>query len=513
MASKPKSMDTIRMVLKLAEAGCKIKEIERRTGISRNTIRKYLRLLSGHKSKELSAESLSRLLIESDTTNNKGRRYNALVVHFKNASGDLKKTGVTRHLLWLEYKEQEPDGYSYSQYCDHLKRFLDNADVVMHLEHQPGHETMIDFAGDKLSYIDRDTGEVVPCPVFVATLPFSGLTYCIAVPCQRTWEVVHCINQTAYYMGGMSKIVLGDNMRTLVTRTDRYDPVFTELCYQLGTYYGNVFQATRPGKPRDKAMVENHVKIVYQQVFAPLRKQTFYSLEALNAAILERVDFLNRKPYKGTSASRMSIFLEQEKQHMLALPAQEFVMKKKVVLTVQRNYHVQLSEDHHYYSVPYQYVGQKVDVLYDSRCVEIYLKNERIAVHTRMGQHRAYHTIADHMPSSHQHVQQERGFTQADFLLKAEKIGPCTLEAIRCVLESSFYCEQNYKSCNGVLMLAKKYGTDRLEAACNRVLKGSRVNYTLIRNILEKSMDKLQEEEVPHATLFHENLRGANHYQ
>ena len=513
MASKPKTMDTLLVVLKLAEGGCKIKEIERRTGIARNTIRKYLRLLNGRIFTELTSTELHSLLYESDYTEVKNERHKILLDHFKRSSHELKQTGVTRQLLWLEYKESNPQGYEYSQYCEHLKAFHHNKDVVMHLDHIPGQEMMIDYAGDKISYVDTETGEIIKCDVFVATLPFSGLTYCIAAHHQRTQDVLYCIGEALRYFGGISKIILCDNMKTLVTRSDRYEPQFTDLCYQLSAHYGNVFQATRPAKPRDKGMVENHVKIVYQQVYAPLRKTVFYSLEELNAALLSHITLLNNKSYKGSSCSRLSLFVEQEKEQLLSLPCQVFVMKRKVTLTVQRNYHIQLTEDHHYYSVPYIHVGLKVDVLYDQHSIEVYLNNERVALHRRSGQHSCYHTNPEHMPSNHQHVASQRGFTKEDFLLKAEKIGPSTLAAIHRVLQSSFYPEQNYKACNGVLMLAKKYGSDRMEATCSRVLQGSRVNYTLIRNILVNGMDKIQDVPSTQTTIFHENIRGSQHYK
>lgn len=513
MASKPKTMDTLLVVLKLAEGGSKIKEIERRTGVARNTIRKYLRLLDGRNFSKLSTSELNTLLYENDNTLFKSQRYQILVDHFKNSTGELKQTGVTRQILWLEYKDSNPEGFSYSQYCEHLKAFQHNKDVVMHLEHIPGQEMMIDYAGDKISYIDTDTGEVIQCDVFVATLPFSGLTFCIAAHHQRTQDVLHCIGEALRYFGGVSKIILCDNMKTLVTRSDRYEPLFTDLCYQLGAHYGNVFQATRPSKPRDKGMVENHVRIVYQQVYAPLRKTIFYSLGELNAALLSRINLLNNKSYKGSSFSRLSLFIEQEKEHLLSLPSQSFVMKRKVTLTVQRNYHIQLTEDHHYYSVPFIHVGLKVDVLYDQHSIEVYLNNERVALHRRSGQHSSYHTDPEHMPSHHQHIASQRGFTKEDFLLKAEKIGPSTLAAIQRVLQSSFYPEQNYKACNGVLMLAQKYGAERMEATCSRILQGSRVNYTLIRNILVNGMDKIQDVPSAQTTIIHENIRGSQHYK
>ena len=513
MASKPKSMDTLLEVLKLAEGGYKIKAIERTTGVARNTIRKYLRLLNGRKVDSLSKGELAALLYENDFTELKSERHQFLLDHFKSCSSELKGTGVTRQLLWQEYKEAHAQGYSYSQYCEHLRIYLENKEVVMHLEHVPAQEMMIDYAGDKMSYVDRETGEIIACNVFIATLPFSGLTFCMATQYQKLQDVLYSIGEALKYFGGVSKIVLSDNMKTLVTRSNRYEPVFTDLCHQLSAHYGNVFQATRPAKPRDKGMVEGHVRIVYQQVYAPLRKITFYSLEGLNMALRERIELLNNKPYKNSTQSRWSIYLDREKEYMIPLPVSAFEMKNKVTLKVQRNYHVQLSEDHHYYSVPYIHVGEKVEVLYDQHSIEIYLHHQRIAIHHRTAQHSCYHTQGDHMPSNHQHIASERGFTKEDFLLKAQKIGPSTLAAIERVLQSSFYPEQNFKSCNGVLMLVKKYGAERMEAACSRVLMGSRVNYTLIRNILLHGMDKVPPAPPSQPALFHENIRGSQHYQ
>jgi transposase len=513
MASKPITMETLLEVIKLSETGCRIKEIQRRTGLARNTIRKYLRLLGDRSRAGLPTSELAAILYESDSTTARSERYNQLVTHFKNSCGDLRSTGVTRELLWVEYRDAFPNGYGYSQYCEHLKSFLNRQDVVMHLEHIPGQEMMIDFAGDKSYYIDTATGELIGCEVFVATLPFSGLTFCIAVYHQRIEDVAFCMGEAVRYFGGISKIVLGDNMKTLVTKTDRYEPDFTALCHQLSQHYGNVFQAARPAEPRDKAMVESHVRFVYRQVYAPLRKRLFYSIDEINAAFRQRMDIMNNKPYKNSTFSRWSLYEQQEKKHMLSLPSQTFVIKKKTTLTVQRNYHIQLWEDHHYYSVPYIHVGKKVTVLYDQRTVEIYLNHERIAIHQRTSQRSCYHTQTDHMPSGHQHVALQRGFTSEDFLLKAGKIGPSTLAAIELVLKSSFYPEQNYKSCNGVLMLEKKYGSERLEAACTRVLLGTRVNYTMIRNILHNGMDKQPATPGHTPVVIHDNIRGSKHYQ
>lgn len=383
----------------------------------------------------------------------------------------------------------------------------------MHLEYQASDMIMIDFAGKKQHYADPSTGERIACEVFVAILPFSGLIFCYAVHSQQTADFTQCINSMLKFYGGVPATILCDNLKTAVTRPDRYEPQFTDICQQLSEHYNTTFSATRPYSPRDKAMVERAVNIVYTHVYAPLRNRDFTSLASLNAAMQEQLVLLNNKTYKNTRFSRWYFFEQQERSLLKVLPSEPFSSKKVVMLTVQRNYHVQLTEDHRYYSVPYQHVGKKVKVLYDSKVVEVYLNQERIAVHVRKNHNKAYTTLAEHMPPHHQRMQQIKGFNRDDLLTQASRIGKSTLEAATLMLQNSIYIEQNYKACFGMLMLNKKYGAARLEAACTRALQGSRVNYSMIKNILERGLDK--QLTLPDAPPLpeHDNIRGKDHYQ
>jgi hypothetical protein len=260
-------------------------------------------------------------------------------------------------------------------------------------------------------------------------------------------------------------------------------------------------------------MVERAVNIVYNHVYGPLRNRDFTSLAALNAAMHEQLVLLNDKPYKNTPYSRRYFFEQQERHLLKTLPGEPFSSKKVVQLTVQRNYHIQLSEDHRYYSVPYQYVGKKVKVLYDAKVVEVYLEAERIALHMRKNHNKAYTTLAEHMPPHHQQMQQIKGWNRDDLLAQASRVGPSTRQAVALMLENSIYIEQNYKACFGMLMLQKKFTAVRLEAACSRALQGSRVNYTMIKNILERGLDKQLTLPVPPPLPDHDNIRGKDHYQ
>lgn len=516
MAQKPIAMEYLKQILQLQKDGVPIREMARRTGISRNSVRKYLSLIgtADGQPEVTDHKTLAEKAYGSDTVVHDANRFQELIDHFGYAQGELSKTGVTRQLLWQEYIQQHPDGYVYSHYCYHLSVYLKNRDLSMHLEYQPADMIMIDFAGKKQYYIDISTGEQIPCEVFVAILPFSGLIFCYAVHSQQTADFTQCINAMLKFYGGVPSTILCDNLKTAVTRPNRYEPVFTDICHQLSEHYGTTFSATRPYSPRDKAMVERAVNIVYNHVYGPLRHRQFHSLQALNSALQEQLGLLNNKAYKKTPYSRWYYYEQQERALLKALPGEPFSPKKVATLTVQRNYHIQLTEDHRYYSVPFRYVGKKVKVLYDSGTVEIYLDLERIALHPRQKRHQsAYTTLDDHMPPNHGRMKQIKGFNRDDLLAMAGRVGPATTQAATTMLQNNPYIEQNYKACFGMLMLQKKYGVARLEAACSRVLQGTKVNYTMIKNILERGLDQQLALPVAPPLPEHNNIRGKDHYQ
>lgn len=516
MAQKPIAMEQIKQILQLWTDGVGIREMARRIGISRNTVRKYLETIQKadpvNLEKEKADQTLAEIAYNNDSLSHDIERLKQLTIHLQYAREELKKTGVTRQILWKEYIQQHPDGYAYSHYCYHFKQLLKNQDLVMHLEYKAADTLMIDFAGKKLSYIETSTGEIIDCQIFISILPFSGLIFCHAVHSQQTTDFTICINEMLLFYCGAPATILCDNLKTAVIRPDRYEPVFTDVCLQLSEHYSTTFSATRSYSPRDKAMVERAVNIVYVNIYAPLRKIQFTSLTALNRAIKERLILLNDKPYKNTPYSRRYFFDQQESHLLKLLPGTPYNPKKVVTLTVQRNYHIQLSEDRRYYSVPYKFVGKKVKVLYDQTFLEIYLDLDRIALHKRTTKG-SYVTLKEHMPPNHSRMQQIKGFNRDDLLAQALRIGEQTHQVASIILQSSIYMEQNYKSCFGMLMLHKKHGYPRLNAACTRALLSPRINYTMIKNILEKGLDKQQEAESAPPIPPHENIRGADYYQ
>lgn len=513
-------MQQIRLILQAHSRGEKIRAIARGTGLDRNTVRAYLRRCLAHEPDPLvllalSDEELSVIAYEAAEEKNVDERLADFEKRLPGWSAELGKVGVTRQLLWEEYRQANVDGYGYTQFCERLKAYVRSQDGVMHFEHKAGEKLMIDFAGKMLSYVEPQSGEVVSCPVFIAVLPYSGYSYAEALPSQRQEDFIGAIANAFAYLGGVPACGLIDNLKSGVKRANRYEPAFTELLEQLSLHYGCTFMATRVAKPRDKPHVEREVQLAYQRIYAPLRNVQFSSRQGLNQGIRCQLAKHHRQPFQRKEGGcRLELFEQHERPLLGALPAGAFEVKYCVKAKVQRNYHIVIGQDWHYYSVPHEHIGKKVQVVYTSREVEVYYQNRRIALHVRSRIAYGYTTLPGHMPPAHRHYLEQRGWTGEYFLDKARQIGPCCLLAIEQILSAKLFIEQTYNSCLGVIRLAGKYGAGRLETACSRALRGHRINYGTIHNILKHNLDKLEQ---PPGELSpipqHDNIRGPQAYQ
>lgn len=521
MANKPKRMDQIRQIISVYNKTGSLKRTAQQTKISRNTVRSYVRKiealgLNADLIGAMSDEELSSHLYEQQSFEQE-KRHRLFRDQVDDWIKELRKVGVTRQLLWEEYKCKQPKGFEYSQFCERLKKEVQRRDLTLSLDHTPAEAVMVDFTGSKFPWINKQTGEVIYCEVLIAVLPHSQYTYAVAVSSQRIEDFISAINLVFLFLGGLPKVLLSDNLKSYVTRANRYEPKFTQLCEQLAAHYAIDIQATRPRKPRDKASVENAVSNAYRRIYAPLRHEQFYSEKEINIAFEEQLKILNNRSYQKKSGSRQSIFDTYEKELLRPIPADLFEIKKLTKAKVQKNYHIVLGETNNYYSVHYQYVGQTVEVMYTSSYVEIYLKGQRIAFHARLQNldgHR-YQTHSDHMPQSHQEWLKVQGYKAADFIRQADHIGPNTKWAIEFVLRSKIHEEQTYKSCLGIIRLASHYSTNRLEAACLRCKeKANTVSYTMLNNILIKKMEGLPNDssDINEPLPSHDNIRGRSAY-
>jgi transposase/DNA-binding CsgD family transcriptional regulator len=520
MANKRKTMLQIRKVIQLLANGCSEREVSRLAGIHRKTVRDYHSRIkqSGKEPAELlrmKDAELAALVYPPEPEAVMTARSEVLEAQMEHYLKELKRPGVTRQLLWIEYQRDNPDRYSYSRFCERLSHYESARQPTMHLEHSPGDVYQFDFAGKPLYYLDSQSNLPVACPVLVCNLPYSSFGYVEPLASAKLEHLVPAMNRAVAYLGGVPRNMLTDNMAQIVTRSNRYEPTFTAVAEQWALHNNTNLKATRRAKPKDKPSVEKAVDLTYQHVYAPMRNEVFYSLEALRDRVWELHDqWMNRPMYK-YQPSRRQRFEQEEKPLLRPLPDEPYVYKHRASAKVKKNYHVILGEDWHQYSVPYQYIGRQVTLVYDDQAVEIFLELHRIAIHRRNYRRNGYTTLAEHMPESHRRYKEQRGWTHEDFTRRASLIGEHTRQAIELLLKSRTFMEQTYDGCLGVLRLGDKYGKDRLEAACRRASQAPRVTYRTILNILENNQDKIPIMNTPNALVIpeHENIRGPQAYK
>jgi len=519
MANKPIRMVQVRRIIQLKSEGVSKYMISKTLGIHRTTLEGYLRKLeSTGKSYETLLEHSDQKLVDIVyTVSNAYKpdgRLKELEKQFKSFLKQLKYTGVTRRTLWEEYKEAYPEGYGYTQFCEHFARYLLRTKATMHFDHRPGEFLQVDFAGKLLYIVDHQTGEMIPCPVLICVLPFSNYPYIEALLSARQEHLFGALNRCVEYFGGVTRNTLSDNMKQYVLKNERYEFRFSEMVDQWSAHYGTNLIATRPAKPKDKPSVESNVYIGYLRIYARLRHEIFYSLFDLNKRIRELMEKHIHIPFQKLPGTRYEVFTNQEKPFLKPLPAELFIVKHTTKGKVQMNYHVLLGEDKHFYSAPYRYIGKNTKIIYDEDNVEIFIGFERIAIHKRNYRMGGYTTLKEHMPENHLRYRETLGWDAEYFLSLAAKIGDSSVDVFKMVLASKEFIQQTYLSCKGLKRLSERYGSQRFEAACRRALRGSRVNYGMIKNILEKNLDK---QEDPQGELFtipkHDNIRGEDSYQ
>lgn len=424
------------------------------------------------------------------------------------ASLELRRKGVTRQLLWQEYIEQNPGGLSYSRYCELYYVWVKKARLSMRQEHKAGEKLFVDFAGTTIAVYDAKTGLARPSQIFVATWGASNCTYAEAtwsqdLPC---WTAAHV--HAFEFFGCVPHIVVPDNLKSGVTTPCRYDPDLNETYAELSRHYGFAVIPAHVRKPKHKAKVEFSVLLVTRWIIAALRKRKFFSLEELNAAILELLVRLNAKPFQKLPGSRQSVFLGLDKPTALPLNAARYVYAEVVKARVNIDYHVAL--DDHFYSVPFQLRGEQIRARMTMATIEILHKNRRIHTHRRSYKKWDYTTLADHMPKAHRaHAQ----WTPTRIIEWASKTGPKTATLVRTIIEEKSHPEQGYRAALGIIRLGERYGIDRLEAAAARALAFGAHRYKYVKSILERQLDGgLTPPPPPSVPLAHENIRGGNYY-
>jgi transposase len=423
---------------------------------------------------------------------------------------ELKRAGVTLHLLWEEYREaHKEDGYGYSQFCEIYRRWERKLKPSMRQIHLAGEKTFVDYSGKRPHVVDPKTGEAIPVELFVAALGASGYTYAEATPTQQLHDWIAAHVNAVEYFGGVTELWVPDQLRSAVTRPCRYEPGVNRTYQELASHYGAVVVPARPGKARDKAKVESMVQVTQRWILARLRNRTFFTLADLNAAIRVLLGDLNERRMQKIGKSRRELWEQLDRPALKPLPERRYEQAEWKTCRVNIDYHVDV--ERHLYSVPYQLIRELVEARFTNSVVEIYFKGRRVASHPRRYDHQPA-TVAEHMPSSHRaHAE----WTPSRLIHWAEKTGPATGRVVAGILERRRHPEQGYRACLGLMRLGRLYGGARLEAACERAEHLRAYDYRTVKNILTSAQDRLPFDDdaaATNVTPTHDNIRGEDYY-
>ena len=419
------------------------------------------------------------------------------------------RKNVTLQLLWEEYKQAYPLGYNYSWYCELYRQWQHQLDVVLRQEHRAGEKMFVDHAGQTVPVTDPKTGVVREAYVFVAVLGASSYTYAEATWTRNLWDWIHSHIRAFEFFQGTSCLVIPDNWKSGVKTPCYYEPELNRTYGDLAIHYGVGIMPARPYRPRDKAKAEVGVQVVQRWVLAALRKRQFFDLAALNEAILELIHKLNQRPFRKLPGSRAELYQNLERPALQPLPLQPFVFAEWKKTRVNLDYHVEV--DKHYYSTPYQLVGKEVEVRSTRGTVEIIYQGKRIASHIRSSQPHVPSTLPEHRPKSHQQYLQ---WTPSRIIDWAGSVGPFAARLVEFIIADKPHPEMGYRSALGVIRLSRKYGAERLEAACTRAVRFKLYRYQSVKSMLECGLDRqpLPELVSPPSIVAHENLRGPDYY-
>ena len=424
---------------------------------------------------------------------------------------ELQRKGVTLQLLWEEYQiSTAAPHYSYPQFCARYRSWRQTLKRSLRHVHHAGEKLFVDYCGPTVPVIDGLSGAVRSAQIFVAVLGASNYTYAEATWTQSLPDWIGSHVRALTFFGGVPHLVIPDNLKAGVAKACRYEPQLTPTYAEWARHYNTVVLPARPYKPKDKAKVEVGVQIVERWILAQLRHQQFFSLAQLNTAIAALLTKLNHRPFKKLPGSRHSQFLTSEQPALHPLPATPYEYAEWRHARVHLDYHLEL--EGHFYSVPHRFVRQVVDVRFTTTTVEVFHKSERIATHRRNSRKGSHTTLAEHMPKAHQrHLE----WTPGRFLNWAQTMGPATRTLVQHLLEHRAHPEQGYRSCLGLLQLAKRYSAPRLEAACQKAISLGAFTRRSVASILAHGLDQTESPGSPvdsQPPLFHDNLRGPTYY-
>ncbi len=502
-------------ILKLNAQGFSQRRIAEMLHVSRNTVSKVLKSADQQNLVYEEVAPLSDLQIKEKLNGCENITPIQALPDFEMLHKELLKTGVTLKLLWEEYldgcREAQQPSYQYSQFCKLYRDYVVKHRLTMHITHKPGEKIMVDWAGTPIFLKTSEDGRPIKTYLFVAVLPFSMYAYAKACLTMKEEDWINAHVQMYAYFGASTRLLVPDNLKTGILHHRKHeDPVINRAYQELAEHYHAAILPARVKAPKDKAAVEGTVGHLTNHIIGRLRNRQFFDLSSLNKAIATELDAFNRRPFQKKDGCRQSIFQEEERPFMQALPVYAYEYARWKQATVQFNYHIAI--DYQNYSVPYEYVKKKVDLRYTKNMIEVFYQGLRICSHTRLyGRRGQYSTNPDHMPLNHQLYSE---WDSARFLRWAEDIGPGTLRVIEGMQSSYKVPEQAYKGCLSLLKLTDHYSKVQLESACNMALEHLPSPRYKNINLILKEKHRTAQEDAPKqaAPSAHAFVRGGAYF-
>ncbi len=514
MPRKPLSMRKIKEILRLKQAGLTDRQIGQSLSLSHTTVSTYLQRaedagVSGPLAEGMEESQLQTLLGNASSQPSSPSRP---LPDMNYLHQELKRKGVTRQLLWEEYRSQHPDGYGYTQFCEYYSRWKQQLSPVLRQRYLAGEKTLVDWAGATLGWLNAAEKREEEAFLFIAVLGASNYTFAQAFAHQQLDAWIEAHIHAFEFFGGVSQVLVPDNPRTGVHKACYYEPELNRTYAEMAHHYSTVVIPTRPYAPRDKAKAESAVQHAERRLLAALRDQTFFGVGQINTALRPLLSQLNERPFQKMEGSRRSLFEQLDQPALQPLPSHRYQIGYWREAKANIDYHVQV--DWHAYSVPYPLTQQRVDVRLSARTVEIFHQGRRVALHVRSFERGGFTTDPAHRPKAHQHHLE---WTPSRLIDWGKTIGPYTGQAVQALLESKPHPEQGYRACLGLMRLARDFGQERMEAACRRALHLPTVSYKSVHSILKTRLDQQPlpaaepARSVPPSS--HANLRGATYYQ
>jgi transposase/putative transposon-encoded protein len=499
--------------------GMGIKGISTTFDLSRNTVRKYVRLFqeSNIPMEQLLSMPEGHLQkifgVGSERECTPSPRQLELEALLPEYAARLTRKGVTVKSLFEEYRRDHPDGYRSSSFGRYIQHYRVISRPIGHVEHYAADQMYIDFAGDRLQVVDDQTGEVRSVEVFVAILPCSHYTYCEAVWSQKKEDLIKACENALHFYGGVPMAIVPDNLKSAVTLSDRNEPVINEEFAAFADHYGCTVYPARVRHPKDKALVENAVKLMYRSVYTDIEGLMFHDLESLNDAIIQSLEQFNDRKLTGRSQSRRGLFEDVEKDYLRSLPAVRYQMKERKSVTVMRNSYVTLNK--HHYSVPKEYIGKRVDIVYDADSLEIFHGLRLVTTHHRDDTPYGYtQKDAHNLPGRQGSYEKDLD----ELFEQAARIDNIVLLYLREVASQKKYPPVAFRSCRGILSLEKSFGAERLVAACACASQMRVYGYQDVIGILNRGDDsaflsQADEDMADNLSLpTHKNIRGREYF-